>query len=193
MAMLRWARWVRDETRERAAHQGSQLRAELDGAERRGEQAVEAAAEAERGTAEALEQAAPKHFCTSAHLCAPLHTSAHLCAPLLLCALLNTKFLGRAITRTQPHANRNPNRNPNRNSTPAQVRELEESLAQQRRRTQQAQHRLAETEEQLRLQQMRQQQAQSPRSAGPARSALAPAPAVLDEVRPRSRPHSHPG
>ena len=124
-----------------------------------------------------------------------MRASAHLCAPLLLCALLNTKFLGRAITRTQPHANRNPNRNPNRNSTPAQVRELEESLAQQRRRTQQAQHRLAETEEQLRLQQMRQQQAQSPRSAGPVRSALAPAPAVLDEVgpRPRSRPHSHPG
>ena len=125
----------------------------------------------------------------SAPLCTPLRTSAHLCA------LLNTEFLGRAITRTQPHANRNPNRIPNPNSTPAQVRELEESLAQQRRRTQQAQHRLAETEEQLRLQQMRQQQAQSPRSAGPVRSALAPAPAVLDEVRPRprSRPHSHPG
>ena len=131
VAMLRWVRWVRDEARERTAHQGSLLRAELDGAERRGEQAVEAAAEAERGTAELLEQ----------------------------------------------------------------VRELEESLAQLRRRTQQAQHRLAETEEQLRLQQMRQQQAQSPRGAGPVRSALAPAPAVLDEVRPRprSRPHSHPG
>ena len=80
-----------------------------------------------------------------------------------------------------------------------QVRELEESLAQQRRRTQQAQHRLAETEEQLQLQQMRQQHAQSPRSAGASRSAsrsaLAPAPAVLDEVRPhpRSRPYPHPG
>ena len=181
VTMLRWVRWVHDEVRERAAHQGSLLRAELDGTERRGEQAVEAAAEAERGTAELLEQAAP------------LHTSAHLCSS----AFLNTECIARAITRSQPHANRNPghNPNPNPNSTPAQVRELEESLAQQRRRTQQAQHRLAETEEQLQLQQMRQQHVQSPRSAGPSRSALAPAPAVLDEVRPRlrSRPHPHPG
>ena len=131
VAMLRWVRWVRDEARERTAHQGSLLRAELDGAEQRGEEAVEAAAEAERGTAELLEQ----------------------------------------------------------------VRELEESLAQQRRRTQQAQHRLAETEEQLQLQQMRQQHAQSPRSAGASRSAsrsaLAPAPAVLDEVCPHPHPGSH--
>ena len=49
--------------------------AELRGAERRCEQAVGAAAEAERGTAELLEQAAPLH--TPAHPCTPLHTAAH--------------------------------------------------------------------------------------------------------------------
>ena len=61
---------------------------------------------------------------------------------------------------------------------------------QQRRHTQQAQHRLAEAEEQLQLQQMHQQHAQAPRSARA--SGLAPAPAVLDEVHPHScsRPHS---
>ena len=56
MTMLRWVRWVRDEARGREAREGSLLRAELDGAARRGEQATEAAAEAERGTVELLEQ-----------------------------------------------------------------------------------------------------------------------------------------
>ena len=74
-AMLRWVRWACGQARERATHEGSLLRAELRGAERRCEQAVGAAAEAERGTAELLEQAAPLH--TSAH---PMHTSAHTSA-----------------------------------------------------------------------------------------------------------------
>ena len=75
LAMLRWVRWACGQARERATHEGSLLRAELRGAERRCEQAVGAAAEVERGTAELLGQAAPLH--TPAHPCSPLHTHLH--------------------------------------------------------------------------------------------------------------------
>ena len=106
LAMLRWVRWACGQARERAMHEGALLRAELRGAERRGEQAVGAAAEAERGTAELLEQAAPLH--TPAHPCTHMHTHAHPAHScnlhtLFASALLNTVGTSaRAITRARP-------------------------------------------------------------------------------------------
>jgi hypothetical protein len=67
---------------------------------------VGAAAEAERGTAELLEQAAPLH--TPAHPCTHMHTHAHPAHScnlhtLFASALLNTVGTSaRAITRARP-------------------------------------------------------------------------------------------